>query len=105
MSNMQKISELLNQFGISIELPGTVLELEVKGDFTGYRTDKMVLEFINNSAQLDTGKFECYIFEGEDCQCIIAPTNKFKMVSAYHKINEIFVGCSYGFDGSVTART
>ena len=105
MSNMQKISELLNQFGISISLPETVLELEVKGEFTRYRTDNVALEFINSSAQLDMGEFECYIFEVDDCQCIIAPTNKFKMVSSYHKLNEIFVGCSYGFDGSVTART
>ena len=105
MSTTQKISELLNQFEVNIDLPEKILNLEVEGTYSNCIKDEMTLDFINSSAQLDMAKFEVYFFDGERYRCIIAPTNKYKMVSVYHKIKDIFVGVSYGFDGSITSRS
>ena len=105
MSTTQKIKELLHQFEITVDLPDKILELEVKGDYTSCIKEEMTLDFINSSAQLDMAKFEVFLFEGDRYKCIIAPNNKYKMVSEYHKIKDIFVGVSYGFDGSITSRS
>ena len=105
MTKQQTITELLHQFQLDIQLPEKVLSINVEGIFDNMSKDNLLLDFVNADCRMDKGYFECYVFEGENCKCIICPNNKLRMISIYSKVNESYEGCSYDFDGDISFRS
>ena len=71
MTKQQTMTELLHQFQLDIQLPEKVLSINVEGTFDNMSKDNLLLDFVNADCRMDKGYFECYVFEGENCKCII----------------------------------
>lgn len=103
---MQTVYELLNQFGLHLDLKPEVLSLEIPGEYTSIKTKVIELRFNNyTKGYVDYGLFETYIFEGENRFVMIAPDCNLEHVSFSEKLDSGRVtGYSFDESGNVSVR-
>ena len=101
----QTVQSLINQFKLEISLPTEILDIEVDGEYNDVSKEPVLLNYVNTNLMIELAKFECYVLNGTDCKVIIAPTNKYSMLSVYHKLKDNMVGCSYNFLGEISSTT
>lgn len=96
---IMKVSELLKKHNLNIELSKQLLNKTIQGDYKTVKKTKLILD---NNMHLKE-EHDCYLFTGDDCQCIIAPTNSYQTVSYNVKKENYAIGCSYDNEGNVTS--
>ena len=97
MMTTQTIKELLNHFGLNLDLPEKVLALTVDGGFKDYSIKELVAP-----TAYGWGKFECYHFEDENYIVDIMPNNFDAILRVIKKLGPRRVGNSFDSLGRVS---
>ena len=96
------IKQILNQFGVKLDLPQNLLNLEVEGEYSKHRKDNRLLMFQNG---MDYNYFDCHVFEGDVHTLIIALDNDFETIIFRKKLDNRVIGYSLNLLGGISVRT
>ena len=105
MTKTQTVQELLDQFGLELDLSSEVLSLEVEGDYDSFEVIQQPLACINSKGHRSYGLFECYHFENDKYYCTIVPDNVLRMIIVAEKIDSDWYCVCFDRFGQVSARS
>ena len=95
-----KLEELLKKFKIKLDLSDKLMNININGEYDNVEEKELILTTIG----LVKKEFHTYIFTGNNCKCLVSPSNPVRTVSYYEEKNEKYgYGYSYDKNGNVSS--